>query len=419
MATWAQSKYALVAAGTAIAAGIVLASYSRIDQPFGILSAAEGQVNSVSLRSDAVYEQPIHLNRSTLSRIGLHLRPLTRSIPNEPVTIEVVQGGSVLARQLVAAPFLDAAGATAIRLDPPLTVTPGEVIHVRVSVPPALSNKVGLQLHIPDTPDEVTDAQHINLLIDGDVQDAPAAYEAYYASRAALPLQVSGLFIIGGVLLLLARYASVSPRTLVAAYTAGVVAAYLVPAYLNGYGVILLPLFVVVLAIFSTMYWLLRKSETPILASLFGAQVVAFSTYIPLHFIGRGASFSPLALRDFFLDTNQILPSHAAGSYIGFPVFFVFVLGVAVLLYRRTRLDITIAIIGILGLAATYTVSAHLIITVTAAIAYTSGHGLAGLHRFLGKDDRLSTGIIAALIAIALLDMWHVSGDTFQYHTLL
>lgn len=172
---------------------------------------------------------------------------------------------------------------------------------------------------------------------------------------------------------------------------------------------------------------LLRLVGRTYLAALFGACIIACSSWVPLFFIAPPHSTDEqLSLRDAFVDPNQISVSHAAGGYIGVPGTFFAIVGISIwigmLIHRRnssTNIDSIIAGILFLSLFITFYPSPiaypRLIPIVVMGIAWFASLGLDRTQRFLGTRDTFAQILIGILVAISVADIMHIAARTLMY----
>ena len=172
---------------------------------------------------------------------------------------------------------------------------------------------------------------------------------------------------------------------------------------------------------------LLRLAGRTYLAALFGACIIACSSWVPLFFIAPPhTGGEQLSLRDAFVDPNQISVSHAAGGYIGVPGAFFAIVGISVwigmLIHRRdpsTNVDSIIAGILFVALFITFYPSPvaypRLIPIVVIGIAWFASLGLDRTQRFLGTKDTFAQILIGILVAISIADIMHIAARTLMY----
>ncbi len=471
-------SYRLVAVLVLLLGGSALLSV-QTEREFINLQPTEGRANTQVLVSDGTYKQIFQVNRTSLARVGVHLRSLSRNLPDQPVTITVWRGKMLIARQEVSPQFIDNEGATQILLKPAPATQPGERLAVEVSVDKNLSGQIGWQLRRQDGSFDPWAAQ---LLINGQPQPDPGAYQAWHHSRPALAVQMGGLLILAALLLAVRSYWQVRPSWLIVIYAVAASLLYAAPAFLiKDY-----PVWLVAGAVAGLlgMYRLMRQTGAAILPALFAANIFSFTTWFALHLsAGRSvyilAAVLPLLMlvklhrsslvnglgriflvfgllgillligkavgnwtdpavltanwRDVWLDPNQAptanpigtysLTWHHFGSYIGLPALALSILGIAA---RGWRFK-TVLIVGWLGallalqpaiataVSSLPLMPAHFVIAATLALAFFAGWGLQTLQNFWGRTDRLVITMTSIIVILSLLDVWHVAATVLEF----
>ncbi len=463
-------KYQL--GGLALLIGGSLFFTVKTEREFINLVPTEGRENTLVLESDHTYVQQFATNKLTLARLGIHLRPLAGDLPDKPINIEIRRGDQLLATRAITPQFIDDEGASHVIFEPALVTAPGEKLSITVSMPDELSGTVGWQSRQLD---ETIDASSVQMLIDGQVQKAPGAYSAYSQSRPPLASQIGGLMVLGGLITILGWHKN---HQAAAITTYAVAASYLFTAPIFVLGRQNLILFVVSLTALGSMYLLMRSNSISIISSLFAANTFAFTSWFALQLnsgrywygffsllpavflLARQRRLRPLllpasamifawiiisqsgglhleqpsaAVRDVFLDPNQspsanpITPYATTwenfGSYVGIPVILAAVLGLASAKKYKTILTVGLLfgaislqpdLASLLSLDGRITPS-HLVIISTFALAFFAGQGLEKLRTFLGTNDRLIVFLTAAMVALSLLDIWHVAATVMEY----
>lgn len=232
--------------------------------------------------------------------------------------------------------------------------------------------------------------------------------------------QLSGIFFMSGAYLLCIQSAVKHREVTAILVLIGIAALHSIPS--GSY-----PLFVVpVLILLIGFYFLLRIVGRTSLAALFGACIVACSSWIPLLFITGGASSEMLTLRDALIDPNQISVSHGAGGYVGVPGALFALAGVLIVVGMVVRKRFTPAkmeIIATLLLATSVFVTfvqspvanPRVIVIVVACIAFLASLAFDKMQRFLGVRDAFIQTLMSILFCIALLDLMHITAQTFAY----
>ena len=439
----------------------------KTDREFINLAPSAGAAHGVELRSYSTYEQSFVATRSTITRLGLFFMPTIADLPDATITVAIKRADKVINEQSLSAAFLDGENFSQIRFYPPLAVTDGEQLTVNISVPPALDNTLRLQQRQPDA---TFSTANVSLAVDGEVQNAPAAYQVFYGWRPSLAVQIGGLLILAALLLIIPN---------LPLYVLGTTALFIVPALLLK-NFPLIDFFYAALAL-SGMLMLLREHKLPLMPALFGAHVFAFTTWLPLHALASREYYAAFALlpilissrrrqllpviilavfliiffshwapltsfpdqvadfRDIFFDPNQVPDSQKVpgytwdhfGSYIGIISAALSLLGL-IWQGRRHKLIVLIGLAGaLLALTPFLTKTlarflplppSHFIILTTFAVAYFAAFGLYGLRHYLQpirhvKDPVVQT-VIVLLVIIALLDLWQVAANTLEYGLL-
>lgn len=439
----------------------------KTDREFINLAPSAGAVRGVELRGRGTYEQSFIATRSTVARLGLFFVPTVAELPDATITITVKRADKVISEQRLSVAFIDGENFSQIRFHPPLAVTDGEQLTVSISVPPVLDNALRLQQRQPDA---TFNAANVSFSVDGEVQDAPAAYQVFYGWRPPLAVQISGLLILAALFLVIPS---------LPLYVLVTSALFIAPALLLK-SFPLIDFFYAAIAL-SGMVMLLREHKLPLVPALFGAHVFAFTTWLPLHALAGREYYAAFALlpllisprrrpllpviilavfltvlfshwtpiasipdqaagsRDIFFDPNQVPDSQKVpgytwdhyGSYIGIISAALALVGL-IWQGRRHKLIVLIGLFGaLLALTPFLTKTlarllplppTHFIILTTFALAYFAAFGLDGLRRYLQpirhtKDYVVQT-VIALLVIIALLDLWQVAANTLEYGLL-
>lgn len=439
----------------------------KTDREFINLAPSAGAAHGVELRSHSTYEQSFIATRATITRLGLFFMPITEDLPDATITVAIKRAGKIITEQSLSAAFLDGENFSQIRFHPPLAVTDGEQLTVSISVPPALDNTLRLQQRQPDA---TFSTANVSFSVDSQVQDAPAAYQVFYAWRPSLAVQIGGLLILAALFLIIPS---------LPLYVLGTSILFIAPALLFK-SFPLIDFFYAALAL-SGMTMLLREHKLPLLPALFGAHVFAFTTWLPLHALAGREYYAAFALlpllvsprrrqllpviilavfliilfghwtplpsfpdqvadfRDIFFDPNQVPDSQKVpgytwdnfGSYIGMVSATLSLVGL-IWQGRRHKLIVLIGLAGaLLALIPFLTKTlahflplppTHFIILTTFAAAYFAAFGLYGLRRYLQPirhvKDLVVQTVIVLLVIIALLDLWQVAANTLEYGLL-
>ncbi len=430
----------------AAAAGVLLISV-KTDREFINLAPTPGVRHGLVLGSDADVRQTFTAIRDNVTRLGLFLVPVQEDIPAGAISLSVSQGDTLLATRAIPSQFIDGENFAQVRFQPPLKTVKGQQLSVAVAAPPKLDGLVRLQQR---SPDQTFSTHNVQLTVNGQPVQAPAAYQVYYSYRPPLAVQMGGLLIFTALFLFV---------PMLPLYVLSAALLFLVPALLLG-SFSLITFIYAALAL-AGMTMLLRDHKVPLIPALLGGHIFAFTTWFPLHVLaGRDyyalAALLPLLLsrrrrqllpvillsaviiifagqwtapagvpdsfahpRDIFLDTNQVPASQKVpgsswdnfGSYIGPAAAALAIIG---LLWQGRRRQLP-AFIGLAGFLA----PSHFIILTTFAAAYYAAFGLYGLARFLNPDphakDLTVPVVIFLIFVVALLDLWQVAARTLEY----
>ncbi|MEX0650090.1 MAG: hypothetical protein WD200_03750 [Candidatus Andersenbacteria bacterium] len=390
----------------AILLGLVLCLV-RADRQFIFLAPTEGSPHTVTLKNNTTYAQEFSVYEDSISVLALYLRPLQRNLPADSVQVELLQDGEVVSSHAVPGIFLDPDSSAQIPVDPPLHVTPGQKLTVQITVPATLSEKVGVQLRQPD---ETFNIQDTTFSIDGVVQDAPLAYQVFQQTIPVFPLQVGGLLILTGIYLLAQQYLRRRPEVQLG-FVAGASVLYSLPLILSGRVSITLIVLQVVAALLTAVA--LRRHQLSLPAIMLGSLVFALTTWWVMHVVGSSLSFDPLSIKDALWDPNQVVSSHAAGSYIGIPATLLAILGI-ITAGRRFMSFIYIALLTSLLTFLQPIAIPHLVIIPVFILSWFASFGLEALYVFLGKKTLISDVLIIALAVIVLLDLYTVGSASLQ-----
>lgn len=424
------------------------------DRLFITLTTTPGVASSIVLDSESTYQQKFIATRSSITRLGLYFVPVVDNIPHDDVTLRISKGNQLLVEHNIPIAVIDGENFTQVHFASPLAVNHGDQITVDISVPPTLSKSLRLQQRQPD---DTFSTDNVSFLINGQIQDAPAAYQVYYLWRPYLALQLGGLLIILAALLLIRSATATLPL-----YVLGSSILFIAPALMHG-SVPLVTFIYAALAL-ASMTMLLRERKIPLLPALLGGHIFAFTTWLPLHVLAGREYYALVALlpllissrrrqllpvivlaaiiilffgswtpsptvpdqiahpRDIFLDPNQIPDSQKVpgytwdhfGSYVGIISSALAVIG---LIWQANRHKL-IALLGLIGVLA----PSHFIILTTFALAYFAAFGLHGLKLYLQPirhtKDHLVNLVIFLIFLITLLDLWQVAAFTLEHKLL-
>ena len=265
------------------------------EREFVSFQPLEGEVAGIILRSDTTYQQTFTIDRHSISRLSLFLRPVTdQPLPADVLEIAVSSPDAILAKTIIPVSFLNRDGVTQINFTPALATEPGDPITFVLSVPPKLSGLLRAQTidlandpHLSDT----------SFMVDDAAQPTPLAFQLYYNYRPPLAYQLA-IYLLFLVFLLASRRSLLHPSVLLA-YVVFSTIAFLSPAAMLGYYSWSLTL-AFIASLSGTILLLQSYNLTPS-AVFLGANAFAFSTYFALHAqAGRDQllvfSFLPLVL---------------------------------------------------------------------------------------------------------------------------
>lgn len=389
------------------------------DQEFIHLTPSEGSEFLVSVKSDSTFEQTFAVQRQSISKVGAFLIPINIRAKNSTDTIHIalLQGGVVKAEEDIPVFQIDGEGASFITVTPALATSKGESLTMRITASPEASGLVALQKRAFD---ESFPDRDISFAIDGVKQQYPVAYSVFERVWPPFVQQLGGLLVLAGFLLLFWNYA-MNAKTITSLLVLIVIGIlYAIPS-LRGYGMFV-PLAVLLMI---ATWFILRISGRTILASFFGTFIFACSTWLPLYLITGGAE-GILPMRDALIDPNQISVSHGAGGYVGIPGALFATAGALIWIgmiarkrFTPSQLDTVMVVLLVLSMSISFMPSpiqnSQAIIIVVACIAWFASLAFDKLQRFLGGRDRFVQTLLVIFLAIALLDLMHITARTFAY----
>jgi hypothetical protein len=389
------------------------------DREFSNLTPTAGRAFSVPLLTKNSYTQTVFAQHASLTRVGVFLQAGTKNIPDGTVSITVASAHGDTRTAVFPSRSIDSEGSTQAHFDNPLATTPGEKLTITLSVSPSLNNLVSLQTRENDGS---FDPATLQFYINGQPQAQPFAYQMYYDYRPPLALQLAGILVFVAIALL--AWPRLQRRPLLAqALAYGAYASLLacIPALTAGH----LPL-----ALFATkaliaaifMYFLQPKVGW--LPALAGAHVAAFTSWFALHELfpaNLAWTAATAAWRDILFDPNQVPSAMKVagsnwanfGSYLGFINALLAIIGLASFGKKKVILLVgTIAAFLLLPFA-------HLAIVFTICAAVWTSFGLYSLQTFLGRHSPWIAILLAVLLIISLLDLWHVLAGPLEFAYLL
>ncbi len=391
-------------------------------QEFFNLIPTDSSTLIVPIQSGSVYEQEITIQRKTLSRLGIYMRPLQEiSDPVVALHISLLRNGTSIGEGGIPAIFIENGGPSYVTFADPIPTVKGERILIRITAPDELSGSIALRERAYDA-----DFPRGNTVfsVDSVPQEHVIAFNAFEAIRPALLRQIGGILMAFGFALwfgnIIHRHRNVAILSIL------LIIALLdaVPAWdaSMSYGAFASMVYVLLVC----MWILLRVAGRSNLAALFGAIVFACSTWLPLHLITRGNIGGILSVRNALIDPNQIAITHGAGLYIGMLAGSVTLVGIIVWLimlvrkkYKQCEVETGIAIIGIIAAYVAFVPSPianpHAGIIVSFSLAWFASFGLHSTQRFLGMRESLAYILISVLATITLLDLMYVTARAFTY----
>lgn len=373
-----------------------------------------GPENSVVLEAGHTYAQTFPATRTSVSRIGLYLRPQVRSLAQGAVTVKIFVAEQLRAEQLISASFIDAEGVSEVRLAKSIPVNRGEDITLLVEVPKELSGQIRALVR---TPDETFDSSYARFTIDENPQTSTLAYQVYYMYRPPLAWQVAIVILLSLFYLFFPKFFSSQKGNV----TLGIMlaAAFAVPALLFG-DFPWLTISITAVA-FGGMSLFLHRFNLSTPAIVLGASIFAFTTWWPLHLASnwQWANFpipSPVSLQNIFLDSNQVPSANGGqfdhqGSYVGIMALVMSFLGLSATAFQRKILPYHTLTLLSPFLAI---MLPDLIIVTTFGLSFFAAQGLTGLQNFLGKD-KLITALCWIIALLVLLDLFHVGAGTLEF----
>lgn len=406
------------------------------DREFINLSPTEGELHGISLETGTIYEQSFPATRSSVSRIGLFLRPVTRDIPAAALIVGLLQNGEKVGEQALPAAFIDTERSSQVRFSPRVPVKHGDNITIRLTVPPELSGKIRIQQREPD---ETFDNTYATSTINGEVQPGPFAYQVYYGYKPPLAIQLGGLALLCAVYLLLTRWIKQHQIVSFIVLAAILAILYTVPAsLLTSYFLYLIS---VIFLAFLAMFFFLQRQNLSFPSALTGASIFAFTTWWPLHFATdwhwpAGLARQAPLLKDIFLDPRQIPTANGGnwehfGSYIGIIGFALATIGFLSVIGKIQRqslsdtskkipithstFHITVIVILLLALPLIKIGVPDISILITFSLAIFAARGLETLKNFISRADQLTNTIIYIIAALVLLDLFHISARTLEF----
>ena len=382
------------------------------------------------------------------------------------VIVELYQQEQLLSRATIATAFIDAEGFTQVRLPQPVHGDASVPWRVRLLVSEALTGRLAL---LQRQVDESFDATQAIFRVDGVTQVNPIAHQAYFSYRPAFAIHLSGIFLLGALLLVLPQRLT---KYWLSGYAVALALISIAPAVtLYHYPV---TIFLAIMLVWLGMYLMLRREGLGRIPSMIGAHSASLTTYFPLHLLqghtsvlwlaalpltaavlhrrrGRWLALCGLvmaaivllpsqphftenaSLRDIFLDPNQShlalkisgadIPWYHFGSYVGIlGAGLAFVGAASFTRKRRTVMGLLAIGLILVYFGDTFFPSVripwpYLIIIPTYCLAFLAGAGADAMQRYLG-NDRAAKLVVAAVGVIILLDLLFVFSQTLESYYL-
>ena len=394
----------------------------RANLEFFNLIPTDSATHITPIKSESVYRQEITIQRKTLSRLGIYMRPLQEiSDASAALRVSILRHNDVIGSGFIPAIFIENGGPSYVTFDNPITTHKGERIIIEISAPEGLSGAIALRQRMYDA--QFPRADSI-FSINSVPQDQVIAFNMFESIRPALLRQLGGILITLGLALVFLSTLR-TYRTMASLSMLSIIALlYAIPAWdaSMSYGLFSLA----VAALLLCMWALLRIAGRTHFSAMFGAAVFACSTWLPLHIITSGNIGEILSPRNALIDPNQIAITHGAGLYIGMLAGAVASIGIILWLamivrgkYKQCEIE---SIVGVCGALATYIAfipspvnNPHAGIAVSFALAWFASFGLWRMQRFLGTTDKLAYSILTILVVITLLDLMYVTARTLTY----
>ncbi|MCE9642695.1 MAG: hypothetical protein K8Q97_00060 [Candidatus Andersenbacteria bacterium] len=407
-----------------IALIVLGASFFRIktDEQFIKLTPTEESKYLVPMQSGVSYDQDAVIHNKIISRVGIYFLPLHPLLHHTGIiTLQLKRGDTVLETASINSLYIDQTVPTQFIFDHPIASAQDETLRIHVTVSDSISTDIALRNR---TFDNDFSGEEVHFSIDGVPQQYPFAYTADEVLHPALIKQVGGMIALAGLALITLPF--LRKRQLLRDHLLLVAIAGLQGLSAIGSTTSMIVYGVAVLIVLTIAWWILRIVGRSRISALFGACIVACSTWLPLALVAAHGAVAQLSFKDALLDPNQIKISHAAGAYVGFFALFFAVVGIAVLvtaLFRDTRrrmmVDSIVAIALVICAFLAFGHGAFAIpfatIPVSWGIAWFASLGLHNMQRFIGKNDRMVQIFLILLVAIALLDLMHVASVTLAY----
>lgn len=251
-------------AGLAILAGLALFTVTT-DREFINLTPSPAEF--ITLENNHTYTQTFPATRTSISRVGVYLRPVG-DLPESSVQLAIARRGEAVATQTIPTAAIDSEGVSQVRFSDPLTVTIGDPISLTLSVPGNLTGRIRALQRLPD--DTFNPAY------------AVFAYQVYYRFRPPLAFQIGGLLILAALTFVFRTYYSlpITHYSLIILLAVALSILHALPALLLGsYPTVIV--IVTTLVFFGTAMLLRHRFSAT--ATLLTASIAAFTTHWPLY----------------------------------------------------------------------------------------------------------------------------------------
>lgn len=384
----------------------------KTDEQFIKLTPTEESKYLVPMQAGVSYDQDAVIHNKIISRVGIYFLPLHPLLHHTGIiTLQLMRGDTVLETATVNSLYIDQTVPTQFIFDHPVASAQDETLRIHVTVSDSISTDIALRNR---TFDNDFSGEEVHFFIDGAPQQYPFAYTADEVLHPALIKQVGGIVVLAGLALI--AFPFLQRRPLLRDHLLLIVVAGLQGLSAIGSTTSMALYGLLVFGVLLIAWWVFRIVGRSRLSALFGACIVACSTWLPLALVATHTAITKLSFKDALIDPNQIKVSHAAGAYVGFFAIFFACIGIAVLLYCLTRTTRNRVVIDLfVGVALLITLSLGAWIPVAWCIAWFASLGLHKMQQFIGKNDRFVQVFLALLVIIALLDFMHVASVTLAY----
>lgn len=262
-------------AGLAILAGLALLTVTT-DREFINLTPSPAEF--ITLENNHTYTQTFPATRTSISRVGVYLRPVG-DLPESSVQLAIARRGEAVATQTIPTAAIDSEGVSQVRFSDPLTVAIGDPISLTLSVPGNLTGRIRALQRLPD---DTFNPAYAVFTVDGQSQSAPLAYQVYYRFRPPLAFQIGGLLILAALTFAFRTYYSlpITHYSLIILLAVALSILHALPALLLGsYPTVIV--IVTTLVFFGTAMLLRQRFSAT--ATLLAASIAAFTTHWPLY----------------------------------------------------------------------------------------------------------------------------------------